>query len=218
VRTTALAAAVGLLLTLAACTTDAGASPDDGGTGAAASDPSEGSRSGDPASPDPTPVPTVTGRSGGQSGGDGSESLPEPSAAPSGLAGLLPTDLPSAARLDSLPPDVDALDGLADGFPTGILFSPEGADTVASSATSDGARAQLALDASVDGACSDQLADLRAWYTAGGFAETADTRETTDRADLAFTRDDGHVTVAAETASGRCRLTQFAVLTAGTGS
>ncbi|WP_425956183.1 hypothetical protein [Xylanimonas sp. McL0601] len=222
-RTRAVTIALVLLLVVAGCTAGARSSGDQGqGTdtsvGAAPRPGPTGSDTPTPGESAPSPVPTVTGRSGGQSRGDGSELVPEATPSPSSLADLLPSDPPAAGRLPTPPADASAASGLAAGFPTGVLYVPEGASVLSSAVTTNSGRSQLALDATVPGPCSGLLADLRAWFTAGNFTEGADTRETPARADLTFTRDDGHVTVAAVTADDACRLTQSGVLAAGAGS
>lgn len=215
-RTTTTTALVVLLLAVAGCTADEGSA----GQGAAgAPGPTGGSAAGG-ATVDgdagPSPVPTVTGGSGGRTGGEGSEVVPEASPAPSSLADLLPDDPPAAERLASPPQDATASTGLAKDFPTTVLLVPDGATVRSSSVTSDGGRTQLAIDAAVPGACGDLLVELRGWFGGGGFTETA-TAETAERADLTFSRDDGHVTVAAVAGQDACDLVQLGVLAAAMG-
>lgn len=213
-RKTATTALVVLALTVAGCTADQGSQDSragaTGSTGAPA--PSTDGTGGDAG--EPTPVPTVTGESGGQSGGDGSETIPEPGPAPSSLAELLPDALTGAGRLEEALEDANKAKGLATGFPTDVLLVPDGATVVSSSVASDGGRTQLALDATVPGACDDVLVELRGWFRAGGFTETA-TAQTAARTELTFTRDDGHVTATTVLDDDACDLTLFGVLATG---
>jgi hypothetical protein len=228
VRTRALTTALVLLLALAGCTAGSGGTADVGQPAAQASAAARQPGSTDPGTDglstpkadasEPTPVPSVSGSSGGQTDGDASEIIPEASPKPSSLADLLPSDPPAARRLTKLPASSIAVAGLAKGFPRGVLFVPDDAKVVSSAVTTNMGRSQLTLDAAVSQSCSSILADLRAWYTSGGFKERARTRETATRADLAFTRDDAHVTIAAVTMGKSCRLTQSGVLAAGAGS
>jgi hypothetical protein len=212
-----------MLLTLAGCTgpgSDTGSSQgttdpptsasgsSSGGSGAPAPDPAESAQ---------TPVPSASGSGDGGSQG-GIEVLPESSPTPSSLADLFPSDQPSAGRLKTPPANAVATSGLAAGFPKGVLFVPENARVVSSAVTTNDSRSQLTLGARVPHQCRDILADLRVWYTTGGFVEGSGTRETPARADLRFVRDDGHVMVVAVTKGDTCRLTESGVLTAGAGS
>ncbi|WP_425956185.1 hypothetical protein [Xylanimonas sp. McL0601] len=146
---------------------------------------------------------------------------PEPTAS---LAELLPSTPPGAHRLaapsgaDRSPTSVLGLGFRADAqFFLDVLFVPVGATLRASSATTAGGRTQLAIEATIRGACSTVLVGVRRWFTRGGFTEAV-TRETSGGAELTFSRDDGNVTVATAVDGRTCMLAELGVLTAGRAS
>lgn len=222
-RTRVLALAATVVLTASACTAPGSGSRASGtespsGTaapsgsaapsGAAAAPSGAPSGTAGPGSPGSLP----TGGSGRQSDGEGgSETAPSPVASAGPLSSLAVAP-PAAGRRDAAPTAGTAA-GLLEGFPTDVVTVPEHLLVSSSSVSAEGDRYQVTLDGTADGGCDPLLIAYRAWFTGGGFAETAtDARPGTT--EVTFVRDDGSVALAATDDGGACGLSLFATLTA----
>ncbi|MCF4119976.1 hypothetical protein L1785_03195 [Antribacter sp. KLBMP9083] len=210
-RTRVLALAATVVLTASACT-----APDSGPRASGTASPSGTAAPSGSAAPSGTAGPgssgsLPSGASGGQSGGEGSETAPSPVASDGPLSSLAVAP-PAAGRRDAAP-DAGTAAGLLAGFPTDVVTVPEHLVVSSSSVSAEGDRYQVTLDGTADGGCDLLLIAYRAWFTGGGFAETA-TDARPGSTEVTFVRDDGSVALAATDDGGACGLSLFATLTA----